>query len=101
MCIAQLQPGTTTNSSFSSSPASSSSGGKAGLVSFKPSSQLMKPGAMTNHSSSKPAVAAAAGVSTKTAAVAAAGKMSNTDARNKLAMFKAQVQHYSTVHFNT
>ena len=93
MCIPQLQPGTSPTSS--PSPASSS-GGKAGLVSVKPSSQLLKPGAMTNLSSSKPAVAAAAGGSTKPAAGAAAGKMSNTDARNKLAMFKAQVQHYST-----
>ena len=60
------------------------------LLSVKPSSQLLKPGAMTNMSSSKAAsnAAAAAGNSKHGANTS---KMTPADAKNKLAMFKAQV----------
>ena len=74
-------------------PTSSSSGASPKpLLSVKPSSQLLKPGAMTNLSSSKTAsnAAAAAGNSKQGANTS---KMTPADAKNKLAMFKAQVRH--------
>ena len=67
----------------------SGAGSPKPMLSVKPSSQLLKPGAMTNMSAvaaNKPAT-----VTSTTANKAAANKMTNMDARNKLAMFKAQV----------
>ena len=83
--ISQVPEGST-----STTKTSSGSGSPKPLLSVKPSSQLLKPGAMTNLS----ATAANKPAGSPTAAGAAAKlatKMANTDARNKLAMFKAQV----------
>merc|ERR1712227_81848 len=77
--------------STSTTKTSSGSGSPKPLLSVKPSSQLLKPGAMTNLS----ATAANKPAGSPTAAGAAAKlvtKMANTDARNKLAMFKAQMK---------
>merc|ERR1719367_826468 len=84
--ISQVPEGST-----STTKTSSGSGSPKPLLSVKPSSQLLKPGAMTNLS----ATAANKPAGSPTAAGAAAKlatKMANTDARNKLAMFKAQMK---------
>merc|ERR1712112_789059 len=79
--ISQVPEGST-----STTKTSSGSGSPKPLLSVKPSSQLLKPGAMTNLSATaanKPAGSpAGAGAAAKLAT-----KMANTDARNKLAMF--------------
>ena len=72
------------------------------LLSVKPSSQLLKPGAMTNLSTGAATKSSnqnnksspATGAAKQIAAVNVnknTSKMSNIDARNKLALFKAQV----------
>ena len=77
---------------MSTSPSASPSGSSPKpLLSVKPSSQLLKPGAMTNMSSS---AAAAAGNSKHGANTS---KMTPADAKNKLAMFKAQVCGYQYI----
>merc|ERR1712025_113951 len=84
--ISQVPEGSTSTTKISSG-----SGSPKPLLSVKPSSQLLKPGAMTNLS----ATAANKPAGSPTAAGAAAKlatKMANTDARNKLAMFKAQMK---------
>jgi len=73
------------------------------LLSVKPSSQLLKPGAMTNLSTGAATKSSnqnnksspATGAAKQTAAVNVnknTSKMSNIDARNKLALFKAQMK---------
>ena len=81
---------------MSTSPSASPSGSSPKpLLSVKPSSQLLKPGAMTNMSSS---AAAAAGNSKHGANTS---KMTPADAKNKLAMFKAQVHMWISIHLTS